>query len=291
MTQDRHQTGACWHMITISRKFAPARRILQQALRQSYTMVTALSAQVNPSPVIVLGHQKSGTTAIAALLAARTGLSVTLDIPGLHEPVQSQIHAQQLPFDAFLHRNRVEFSRDIIKEPCLSFLYPEIQRTIPQARVVMIVRDPRDNLRSILIRLNLPGDAQDIGDMLASLIPAWRIIFDPRWLHLQGDTYIEVLAARWNRCVDILLHHRQEMLLVQYEDFLKDKLGEIDRLSRHLGIRGTADISDKVDIQYQPRGNHSVTWEEFFGRDNLSQIEKICGSRMQYFGYLPSLLG
>ena len=47
------------------------------------------------------------------------------------------------------------------------------------------------------------------------------------------------------------------------------------------------DISDKVDRQYQRRGDRNVSWPDFFGPDNLARIERICGDRMQRFGYLP----
>ena len=48
-------------------------------------------ATINETPIIVLGNQKSGTSAIAHLLADYGGLSRTIDIPPLWVPVVFKI--------------------------------------------------------------------------------------------------------------------------------------------------------------------------------------------------------
>jgi hypothetical protein len=79
------------------------------------------------------------------------------------------------------------------------------------------------------------------------------------------------------------------MILVRYEDFMKDKVGEIVGLARRLGLEPAYDIADRVDTQFQPRGRlRGIPWLDFFGADNLAQIETICADRMQQFGYLPA---
>lgn len=271
-------------MKRISRKkFSIKRRV-----KRLFEVVTSPIVRINPDPVIILGHQKSGTTAIAALTAARSASSVTLDIRGIYEPIETMIHAGQLTIEQFVQLNRHDFSRDIIKEPSLTFLYAELKRVFPRARFMMIVRDPRDNIRSILNRLNLRGDLEDVDINAASDIdPEWKLVFDGQWLGLQGDTYIEVLAARWSRAADIYLEHMDEMLLLRYEDFVVDKVGSIEHVIHQLHLKGVNDISDKVNVQYQPRGNRDVSWEQFFGHQNLVRIEKICRSRMMQFGYEP----
>ncbi len=50
----------------------PGKKLIGERLR-------ALAARPNKRPVFVFGNQKSGTTAIAALLAAATGRRATLD--------------------------------------------------------------------------------------------------------------------------------------------------------------------------------------------------------------------
>lgn len=243
-------------------------------------------AKVNDTPLIVLGNQKSGTTAIAALLAEYTGFSITLDLPNIWGTTVIKIYAGDVAFADFVGCNTYYFSKDIIKEPELTFLYSQVKEFFYQAKYLMIVRDPRDNIRSILNRLKIRGDMEDIGsNIFSTLPPGWQIVINGQWLGLHGETYIEMLAERWNYAADVYLQHSQDVVLIRYEDFVSDKVRAIERLAHQLGMAQANDISDKVNIQYQPKGDHSVSWEEFFGEKNLLRIEHICGSRMPKFGY------
>ena len=242
--------------------------------------------QINSRPIFILGNQKSGTSAIAMLLAISTGQSVVIDLPGMYQPVQTAIHSGEIKFDDFVRSNRFDFSRNIIKEPCLTFLYSEVKRFFSQAQFVIIVRDPRDNIRSILNRLEMRGDLENIDNLMnPNISPEWQLVLDGRWLGLQGKTYIEMLSARWNNAVDVYLKQANEMILVRYEDFLIDKVGTIERLAQQLKLPQVNSISDKTNLQYQPRGNAGISWEDFFGLKNLKCIEETCGSRMHIFGY------
>lgn len=245
-------------------------------------------ATVNEAPVLVLGNQKCGTTPIAALLAQAVGSSVTLDIRGIYEPVQTRLHRGELTFDSFVADNRLDFSREIVKEPNLTFLYEELSARFPASSMVFINRDPRTNIKSILNRLSLPGDIHELNEaLLREVSPEWRLALDGSWLGLEGGNYIEMLAARWNLAADTYLENAADMPLVLYEDFFRNKVGEIYRLAERLGLRPINDISGSVDRQYQPRGDKSITVEDFFGTENLSSIERICGERMREFGYTP----
>jgi hypothetical protein len=79
------------------------------------------------------------------------------------------------------------------------------------------------------------------------------------------------------------------MVLIKYEDFMKDKAATIMGLARALGRQPRHDISDKVDVQYQSRGDRDVKWVDFFGPNNLARLERICAVRMAAFGYVPSV--
>jgi hypothetical protein len=250
------------------------------------------TARVNPEPVIVLGKEKSGTTAIAALLARHADLTVTLDIRALFGRVSESIIAGDLSFEVVMRRARRDFSRDIIKQPSLTWMYPQLRRRLPGARYVIIVRDPRDNIRSVFNRVGLPGTLRDIDDRQYAELPKhWHWNFTrPGVLALPGDNYIEHAAERWNRATDVYLEHSDEMLLVRYEDFVADKLRFVYDLAEALGLRHAVDISAEADRQYQRRGDRGVTWEEFFGRRNLATIERVTADRMRAMGYAPSTL-
>lgn len=245
-------------------------------------------AQVNPKPIIVLGNQKSGTSAIAALLGEMTGKSFHIDMMKANERnIYEYVKTGRISFDEFIKLNKLEFSKEIVKEPNLAVLYGQINQYFPQAKFIFVVRDPRDNIRSILDRFKIPGNLQQMRpEDQRSLVRSWPSVFDGRWLGLSGENYIEMLAARWNYMADIFWDNQSHILLLKYEDFLQDKMGELARLAETIGITPVNDISAKVNIQYQPAGgNRNVKWRDFFGEDNLSRIELICGERMRRFEY------
>ena len=45
------------------------------------------------------------------------------------------------------------------------------------------------------------------------------------------------------------------------------------------------DVQDELDRPFQPAGDRSVTWIDFFGPQNLARIESICGEEMRALGY------
>lgn len=248
--------------------------------------VKRLFAEVNREAIIVLGNQKSGTTAVAALLSSYAGLSATLDIDDARVDEQDRVHDGSLPFEQFVQRHRAHFAAGVVKEPGLTFVYDRVRQSFPSARAVFVVRDPRDNIRSILDWLGFRGDL-DHSPSMSTLRTVHRRIMDNRWMGLEGDHYIDSLSSRWNRAVDVYLRHRQEMVLVRYESFSADKSGTVRDLAAALGLPARKDISSALDTPYQPRGaRRDVPWTSFFGARNLERIERSCGPRMKEFGYV-----
>lgn len=245
-------------------------------------------ASPNEEAIIVLGNSKSGTTVIAALLAEYAGLSVTLDFwPRMRDPATlAAVHSGAMSFDAFVHRFRADFARDIVKDPHLTFLYPELSRRFPRARFVMVMRDPRDNIRSILNRLGLRGDLEDLEESAyREMRPLWEAILKNRDADAGGETYIERLASRWSVGARVYLDHADEMELIRYEDFLADKAGAVAGLAGRLGLEKRGRIEDKLERRYQPPGDRAADWTEFFGPGNLAAIERITRDEALALGY------
>ena len=243
------------------------------------------SVRVEEQPIFVLGNHKAGTTAVAALLGELSGLPVSLELKRqIHRPQFDQVYSGQLPMEVFVNQNRVAFSRRIIKENQLLFVVDALHRRFPEGQFVGIIRDPRDNIRSILNRLDLPGDG-DQSFRAISVGRGWRHVIDNTWLDIDCENYIEQLAHRWNRAAEIYLANRQRIQLVQYEKFNENKREVLVELAERLGIRHENDITPWLNVQYQPRGNRSITWPEFFGSHNLKLIETICSDGMNQFDY------
>jgi hypothetical protein len=252
------------------------------------------TAAIFPRPVIFGGSPKSGTTAIAALLAQATGLRLSND------PFWRVCHRDRdgyllpdvlegnLRLDAFVRKYPAYFSAEIVKDPDFAFLFRDLKRVFPDSPQVFIVRDPRENIRSILNRLHLRGDLERLGPAENRMLAGdggWRVILDGRGLGLDaGANYIGRLAQRWTRGVDGYLAAGAPVHLVRYEDFMEDRLGFITDLAELLGLKVTADIRGKLGRPHTSPGR-SVPMEAFFGSRNLSVIEETCAAHMSRFGY------
>lgn len=258
-------------------------RALLLALRSRF-------ARVQPAPVFVLGNQRSGTSVIAALLAHASGSTLTLDIRrAIADPaVQLRLRFGLESFDDFVERHRFEFSRQIVKEPALTFLYEAVHRRFPSSRFVFVARDPRENIRSILDRLDVPGsldelDSNRVPELARS--PAWRLVLDSAWLGQAATHYIDGLAQRWNHAADVYLRNSDRMVLVRYEDFLGDKRGTIEHVAIRCGLAVVASALEVADLPYQRAGRRGGDWASFFGNRNLGRIHSACAERMKLLGY------
>lgn len=279
--------GRIDHHQHVPRPLRPITRFLGRRYRRLQHALRSAGASVHPRPVFVLGNQKSGTSAIAALLGRACGLSVSIDmLMETDRPLFPRVHAGELSFAEYVRRNRFEFSHAVVKEPNLTLLYPWIAEAFPESPVVFVVRDPRDNLRSLLGSLGLPGDARAIDPAdWARLNPTWRRVLDGHWLGIPGEHYVDQLAGRWLRCVQTYRSHAAAMQRCRYEDFQADKEGELRRLAEALGLPVVAAVRDWLDEPFQPSGGPARGWREFFGDDNLARIEAICGAEMEALGY------
>lgn len=242
--------------------------------------------RVNQSATVVLGNQKSGTSAIAHLLADACALTKTVDIPEVWPPTMNELLRGTFDLASLARRNREPFSRDIIKEPYLTFIYPQLRRLMPDARIAFVIRDPRDNIRSILNRLEIPGNLNQLEIKPDELPRAWSSFFESNLWGIEYEHYIDILAARWVLAANVYLECPDEMVLIRYEDFLADKTGAIRRLASSLGLNAFKDISDRIDVQFQPKGkDRGIPWETFFGKSNLRRIDDICGRLAGHFSY------
>ena len=249
-------------------------------------------SRINDVPIIVLGHQKAGTSAIAALLGKASDKTVTIDFfhrnnarfPNFRE----KLYSGQMDFSKFINSNKIYFSRDIIKEPDLTFYYQELLDFFPKSKFIFVVRDPRDNIRSILNRLKIPGDLEVLTPEIhvsLSHLDGWKSAISGKAPDVLGKTYIERLAHRWNLAAAIYLNNAEHVTLIRYEDFKANKIDAIGKLAKAVNLEVKRDISSEINIQFQPRGNSDTSLSRFFGKKNLEKIEMICHEKMKSFQY------
>ena len=255
-------------------------------------------ARPHPAPLFVLGNQKSGTTAVAALVAAASGRRLSSDLLFHRDfPDYAEVVAGRVPVAEIIRRARHDFSAGVIKDPEFTFRAAALAEAFPAARFLLVVRHPAQNIRSILDRLGLPGDREDLGaDALAAAgVPrTWQTLFDPAPLGLEPGTYIELLARRWVRSVSPFPAAGRDgeprLEILRYEGFRKDKAGTIAQAARNTGLPADRAIDHLVDIAYQPSYASEHSLERFFGARNLERIWRICSPAAASFGYTPSAM-
>jgi hypothetical protein len=245
------------------------------------------------APVFVLGNQKSGTSAIAALLARACGLSYDIDIGGFRVAEYDALYADRSRLPGLIRsRAAIEFSKGLVKEPNLTFLLPEILSLHPRSRLIFVVRDPRANIRSTLNRLKIPGDLPVISPAdYPELSPMWKAILCNKWVGNpdRNLNYVGRSAERWQIATDLFAAAGDAITPIRYEDFRVDKLAAIHNLAAKINLPVVNDITRLLNVQYQPAGKRTTDYPGFFGPDNLAVIEDECAQGMSLFNYSPLL--
>ncbi|MFI8622633.1 sulfotransferase family protein [Marinomonas sp. NPDC078689] len=249
-----------------------------------------IAAWKDQSPIFILGTQKTGTTAIAALLAKSCNEEVTLDLlKSIKDPAWLlRVSYGLQPFSDIVAKYEKDFSKKMIKEPWLTYFYEDLVTLYPKAKFVMVVRDPFSTIRSVLNRLQIPGDKARIDqDAYTDLtnIKIWKLALDSSWSGRPSEDYITAMAHRWDIASRVYLDNQDRFHLIRYEDFNADKQAAIAALSTALGYHSHGDIEPYLDIQYQVKGKRDTDLKAFFGDENYQKIARICGDSAAQLGY------
>lgn len=241
---------------------------------------------INRKPLFILGNQKSGTTAIANLFSQSTNQSLFTDGFCLSDQqMVCDLLAGNISLANYVSRYRYFFAHKIIKEPDIAFLLPQLQSLFPHARYIFIIRRPEDNIRSILDRLKIPGNLENIQNAdLTELNKAWgwEIVLDGQLFNTKGSNYIETLALRWNAFANIYLQNKSKFYLIRYEDFVVNKKAVIEKAAEYFHMDIHVDIQNLVNVQFQSKGaNRNVPPLQFFGEKNLHMITSLCHDHYQ----------
>lgn len=240
--------------------------------------------------IVVLGHQKSGTTVIAALL------SMMLDDEYSKDPLYfvDLGNAQQVErllmrpdlLRSVVSRHRRLFCRSVLKDPDLSFLVPQARAVFDNAKFLFVIRDPRTVIRSIADRLSLSKEDLCVtAENLSLPNRHWTLILSGALPPERGATVAEVLAHRWRRAAGEYLQNPGGFTLIKYEDFLQEKLETLRTGLTELGLRQKVDVAQWVDHQFQPKGKSTVATHERIGRGTWDSVTDICRRELIHFGY------
>lgn len=234
--------------------------------------------------IFVLGNQKTGSTAIAHLLARYAGLSLCSYVRPMAR-YQKCIVNGTLPLARFVQAQRYYFRAEVVKDNELTLFTDQVHEIFPHARLLYIVRDPYQNIRSILDRLDLPGQCQHL-DTLDIADGGWKMVVDNRWQGFRQEDSIRSLAMRWQQCAELAPEMTARCLVIRYEDFLADKERKIAEVAGFFELGQVNEITDLCVKRFQPRGRHrDLASEAFFSQEALDIIAKTCRDGMRRFGY------
>jgi len=240
---------------------------------------------IHPDPGFILGMQKSGTSAVAGLLSLRTGTPVASDLAReWRRCTLVRASRSERDFARYVRRNAVDFARRIVKEPGLTFVSDRLDARWPNARSVVVVRDPVATIRSIVERLGIPGDAEARAvDLLGEVPQAWRAVLDNRWLGIRSEHYIDQLAERWCIAARMAIEDPDRRMTIRYEDFVADKVAVLDVIADHFELPVVAEIDAFLEVPFQPPGRRREP-ELVFG-SNLDRIGRITAPLARRLGY------
>jgi hypothetical protein len=203
---------------------------------------------------------------------------------------QIKLYNGEIELEKFISENPHRFAKELVKEPDLTFLYDKITKIFPKSKVVLIVRHPVDNIRSVLDRVNiapndLPINIKKMDEM--DIIDPWKWFVSGEVLENNPTNKIPyTIAYNWVYTVNLYLNNKESIYLIRYEDFIEDKIKSINSYCEGLNIEKINDISHLVDKQYQPKGeNKGKDVNKLFSEKVIENIEYICSSGMQKLGY------
>ena len=252
-------------------------------------LITRMAGRGNPKAVkvVVSGMPKSGTTAILKLLGDATGMKTCND-PFFHLD-KRQVTFRQSLFEGDVQLSELVreypdiFDGAIIKDPNFPLLQHQLRSTFINARVVHLVRNPFDNIRSILDRLGMDGSGDDKQIEQRQLRGTWRNVLEGQYPTIVGENHIERLANRWLVSVNQI---PQQGMVVLYEAFRQNKQVYIEDIAIKLHLPVTNNIADKVNVQFQPGGRKKhLSAEEFFTESAYNTIKDITAGARSRFGY------
>jgi len=257
-----------------------------RALRYQYLrFLSVFNHHVAHDPLLITGSPKSGTSVIAAAYAEMVNQSLTLDLRCILEPNLSLLLSGRMKFNQLVERYSYEFRSDVIKEPWLSCLLPDVLDTYPDSFVVFIVRHPIQNVRSILERLGLkPLNGHTSISSLPWMSSDWLSVL--KGGAVKTDDYVRNLALRWVEMVNNFHQIGTERkMIIRYEDFIANKLNVLKKINDKINNSIWTENIRASKVQYGFCGKYRENPYDLLGFDNAMKIYEITRGEMQQFDY------
>lgn len=198
----------------------------------------------------------------------------------------------------YLKRTRERFSpctHLVLKNPQMTRYFPEVHELIDDAKFLVIVRDPRDTIVSIMevARKQMEAGQETIYTKMRNDMKQMSIYY--------GSYY----APIFNRSIPSL---KRNTLLLRYEDLVSDVSGVVAEIARFTGLRLTDFDPDaewrrssidserrkdspvlspwRTELRGKPISSQRIgRFRERLTRDQVAIIERECADYFRGFGY------
>lgn len=183
----------------------------------------------------------------------------------------------------FPHMSKDQFL--IIKEPNGSSGAPWLTEALPESRVILLIRDPRDVVASAIDSVK-PGAWRSYSPQ--SRTPVEKLI------RTRAQTYCNHINAAYTA----FDRHEGSKSLISYEELMVDTLTTLRRLCRDIELPFTEGIETAVEqhswqnVPDERKGPGKAMrkatpggWREDLRDDQVRTVERITGNLMDRFGY------
>jgi hypothetical protein len=280
---------------------------------------------------LIIGAPRSGTNMLRDALTALPGVGTwpcdEINYVWRHgnatwpddelRPEQASPRVQSFVRRAFASLARRSHSEWIVEKTCANSLRVGfVDRILPDAKYIFLVRDGRDAVASAAQRWIAPMEWKYVArkalhvppadlpryacayaiNRMSRLLSAERRLasWGPRFRGMQdllaNGLLATVCAAQWERCVaqarqDLATLDSTRVIHVKYEQFVTRPLGELQRLQEFLGIEAAADIQESATRRISDR--NVGKWRSALDGETLSQIAPIIDRQLVELGYEP----
>jgi len=267
----------------------------------------------------IFAYRRSGTTWLANELLSHNTRFMDEPLLGLHiGRTQLMKKGIQSTFEIQKHRNDYFFAEEyqntwkfylrklilnriysqfhdlthkiVIKEPTGSYGADILASCLPNSKIIIMLRDGRDVMDSVLDALKEGGWENEKGHITLSL--------------KNRIEKLQVQCNHWNFVIDCILkayefHNKDRRLILKYEDLRKDTLNELKKNYNFCQIQiGDETLKQLVEkskfenIPQNERGSGKFKrfaspgkWKENFTDEETKIIENIIGNTLQKLGY------
>ena len=260
-------------------------------------------------PVIITGHERSGTTLLRNLCNAHPDMTLTMEFGNFlelgkslreytafirkqqkinrHRSFLVQGAREQIWFEKFKSRRFVlrylkklsDLNRDVVDAEAVDVTLKRIFSQTSVAgdklpyyiwRLDELVGQP--NLIKIVIY-------RDCRDVVSSTLQMVRTRWSKREFTKDIDS-AEKVAKRWVRAIEQMEKYQEELYIVRYEDMISNPAKSIDRLSKFLKIKAEGFPKEMIEN----RG--AKKYLEYLTREELKTIDEIAHEYLAKYEYL-----